>query len=403
MSAFFIIMQNYFIVKTTKMVFGGSCIAELDGKKIFIPYSLPDETLEISITKEHKNYSEAKIKNIIEASPYRVEARCPYFNLCGGCNLQMANDEYQRRLRKYMAREALERAIPNFSETHPIEATEFIHGEAWNYRSRFQFHINSNKSYALRKAGSNELINLQDCPVAVNPIRHLLKNKFKAEAKSKKQNSSKNNKRIHIFSDKKQVFSKENAQDCAVQLCGKQIQFNPLGFFQSNLEMTEKLLDTIFKDFKATNRILDFYSGVGTISLFATEYAEEIHLVEHNKHAHEYARLNFENALSQKQQKPKIFYHTIDGENWTKKKESKLKFDIALVDPPRSGIDKTSLNWFCESGIPLIYYVSCDPVSFARDTAKLIEKNYELEKHYLFDFYPQTHHVETLGIFKLKK
>ncbi len=374
------------------MVFGGSCIAELDGKKIFIPYSLPNETLEISITKEHKNYSEAKIEKIIESSPQRVEPACPYFNLCGGCNLQMANDEYQRVLRKYMAREALERAIPDFSKKHPIDNTEFVHGNAWNYRSRFQFHINKGKSYALRKAGSNKLISLQDCPVAVQPIRHLLKQKAKEKVAS----------RIHIFSNGKEIFSKANANDCSVQLCGKQIQFNPLGFFQSNLEMTEKLLETIFNDFKATNRILDFYSGVGIISLFATDYAKEIHLVEHNKHAHEYARLNFENDLNGKQNKPKIFYHTIDGENWSKKKESRLKFDIAFVDPPRSGIDKSSIKWFCESGIPLIYYVSCDPVSFARDTAKLLETNYELEKHYLFDFYPQTHHVETLGIFKLK-
>ncbi len=392
MSAFFIIMQKI-IVKTTKMVFGGSCIAELDGKKIFIPYALPNETLEISITKEHKNYSEAKIVNIIEASPKRIEARCPYFNLCGGCNLQMANDEYQRSLRTYMAREALERAIPDFDKLYPIDDTKFIHGDAWNYRSRFQFHINKDKTYSQRKASSKELISLEDCPVAVEPIRKLFKQKANEKLGS----------RIHIFSDKKQIFKKENADNCSVELCGKKIQFNPLGFFQSNLEMTEKLLYTIFKDFKATKRILDFYSGVGTISLFATEYAEEIHLVEHNKHAHEYARLNFANDLSKKQHKPKIFYHTIDGENWTKKKESKLKFDIAFVDPPRSGIDKTSLKWFCESGIPIIYYVSCDPVSFARDTAKLIEEKYILEEHYLFDFYPQTHHVETLGIFKLKK
>ena len=65
------------IVKTKKMVFGSSCIASLkDGKTVFVPYSLPDEVLEISIVKEHKNYTEGKIEKILEASPHRVEPRC---------------------------------------------------------------------------------------------------------------------------------------------------------------------------------------------------------------------------------------------------------------------------------------------------------------------------------------
>ncbi len=391
------------IVKTTKMVFGASCIAELDGKKIFIPYSLPNETLEISITKEHKNYSEAKIEKILQASSYRVEPKCPHFYQCGGCNLQMASDEYQHDLRKYMACEALERAIPLFFEKHAALKTEFIHGNSWNYRSRFQFHIdNKDGCFAQKKANSNETVNLSDCPVAVQAIQKLLKKK----AEVKNRNSSRKFNRIHIFSDNKQIFSNENAEKCSIELLGKTIKFNPLGFFQSNLEMTEKLLTIIFEDLKMRNlnlnRILDFYSGVGTISLFATEYAKEIHLMEHNKHAHKYASLNFSNDLKSKIKKPQIFYHTISDENWTKNKASNLQFDVAFVDPPRSGIDKKSLAWFCESKIPIIYYVSCDPVSFARDTAKLIEKSYKLERHCLFDFYPQTHHIETLGIFKLK-
>ena len=71
-----------------------------DGKTVFVPYSLPDEVLEISIVKEHKNYTEGKIEKILEASPHRVEPRCPYFYVCGGCNLQTADDKYQHFLRK---------------------------------------------------------------------------------------------------------------------------------------------------------------------------------------------------------------------------------------------------------------------------------------------------------------
>ena len=208
--------------------------------------------------------------------------------------------------------------------------------------------------------------------------------------------------------DGEKIFTQDNAKDCEVRLAGKRIKFNPLGFFQSNLEMTEKLINTIFEYAEISSSVLDFYSGVGTFSLFAYDQAKEIHLVEHNKHALAYAQENFlinsssSGIVREKKEIgfPKIFYHALDGKNWAKTKESKLKFDTVFVDPPRSGIDKEALSWLCTSGTRQIFYISCDPVTFARDTASLLVSGYKLEKHFLFDFYPQTHHIETLGIFR---
>ncbi len=319
----------------------------------------------------------------------------------------MADDNYQKELRCFMAREALERAIPD--SIYKSIKTEFIAGSAWNYRARFQLHLNKDGQFAQKKFNSTELVAINNCPVAVPKIQDLIRqtgNLKKTDFKNK------TNQRIHIFSANQKIFTSENAADCIATICEKDIRFNPLGFFQSNLEMTEKLISAIFENIKKnadktsdnsnhSYRILDFYSGVGTLSLFATEYASEIHLVEHNKYAHQYARINFDADPFVKAKKTKVFYHTMNAEKWAKSQEATLKFDIALVDPPRSGIDKISLNWFCQNNISKIYYVSCDPVSFARDAAKLLQEGYKLEKHFLFDFYPQTHHIETLGIFSL--
>ncbi|UTC74572.1 class I SAM-dependent RNA methyltransferase [Treponema sp. OMZ 792] len=388
------------IVKTKKMVFGASCIADLkDSKTVFIPYSLPDEVLEISIVKEHKNYTEGKIEKILESSPHRVKPKCPHFYVCGGCNLQTADDEYQHFLRKSMALEALDRALnSNFNSTNSI----FVSGPDWEYRSRFQFYVDGDGSLSLKENKSSDSVKIKDCPVAVPAIRNLLKSDLK---------ESEPNSRVHIFSDGKNIFTEKNAKDCEVRIAGKKIKFNPLGFFQSNLKMTEKLINTIFEHSKISDRVLDFYSGVGTFSLFAHDKAKEIHLVEHNKHALAYAKENFElnkNSASKgikgiskdKSSEPKIFFHGLDGKNWAKTKESKLKFDTVFIDPPRSGIDKEALSWLCSSGTGQIFYISCDPVTFARDTAKLLLSGYKLEQHFLFDFYPQTHHIETMGIFK---
>lgn len=377
--------MNTHIVKTEKMVFGGSCIAYADGAAVFIPYSLPEEILEISIVKKHKHYSEAKIENILEPSTYRLEPRCRFFYACGGCNLQYADDEYQKILRCAAAVEAFERAT-KLKHGKDYEYI-FVSGTNWEYRSRFQFHISAAKKFAQKMQNSNALVEIDDCPVAVPEIRKLL---------NAGTSNFQSGQRLHIFSSHGKIFTEQNASECFTEILGRKIAFNPLGFFQSNVKMTEKVITAMLKDAVPNGRVLDFYSGVGTFSIFAADYAEEIHLVEHNKHALHYAKMNFAYPHFSGKKRTEIFYHTIKGENWIKNESSKLQFDYAFVDPPRSGIDTISLEWFCRSRIPQVWYISCDPVSFARDTAVLLSAGYKIQKYYLFDFYPQTHHIETV-------
>ncbi len=380
------------IVTTEKMVFGGSCLSEIEGKKIFIPYALPNEMLEISVIKEHKNYCEGKIEKIITPSKNRKNPACPYFYFCGGCNLQMAEDKYQQKLREQMAIEAFCRAFKK--EKHHAE---FISGKSWEYRSRFQFHLNADKQITLKKQNSKKLICVNDCPIAVPAVRDLLKEK----TYDKYFNGNLQKERIHLFSSGNRIFTEDNASSCFTCILNKKINFNPLGFFQSNLEMTEKLIRLMLEEIKPCRRILDFYAGVGTFSLFMLEFAEEIHLLEHNKHALKYAEINLNEEKKRINGNARIFYHGFDSKNWLKNNGSKLKFDIVIIDPPRSGIDKNTLEWLCTNQSGKIIYVSCDPVSFAQNAFKLVSSGYKLEKHYLLDFYPQTHHIETMAVFRL--
>lgn len=384
------------IVKTEKFVFGGSCIAAVEGKTVFIPYALPNELLEISIIKEHKNYSEARIEKILQKSPYRVIPKCKKFYLCGGCNMQMANDSYQAELRKTAAVESFVRRLQKTSDVLPNPF--LITGDNWGYRARFQFHITPDGNYALKKQNSAELIQIDNCPVADDTINLFLK---KQPARVFTGKHFPQGKRLHIFSANGNVYTEENDADCFCRINQKEIKFSPLGFFQSNVKMTEQLIKTIFSKVKISGKVLDFYSGVGTFSLFAFKDADEIHLVEINKHAIAYAKHNFNYEANLCGRKAKVFFHAMDGSYWVKSKASSTFFDIAFIDPPRTGLDKHSLTWFCNSSISVIVYISCDPVSFARDAVALMDAGYTLKHYYLFDFYPQTHHIETLGIFLL--
>lgn len=382
------------IITVKKFVFGGSCISEIEGKTVFIPFCLPGEKVSAEIVKENKKFAVAVPKKILEPSNLRTKPKCPYFYKCGGCNMQMAEDGYQKTLRQSAAKEALLR-----SGIQTEVKTIFESGADWEYRARFQFHAENGQA-GLKKSESAEIIPIKDCPVAVPEIREFLKNGADIFPKQK------NGERFHIFAANGNVYSENNGENCSVSIAGKKIRFSPKAFFQSNLKMTERLIPLIFDDGNGgagRGRFLDFCSGVGTFSCFAADYAEEIHLLDINKLSLLSAKENVERALKTAGRKAEIFLHKAHIGNWGKFKESHLHFDSVIADPPRSGLDKNSLNWFCSAHPPKFFYVSCDPVTFARDARILLNSGYKLEKHYLLDFYPQTHHIETLGIFKYEK
>ncbi|MGP1414351.1 MAG: class I SAM-dependent RNA methyltransferase [Treponema sp.] len=373
----------FYVIETTKYVFSGASLGLLNGKVTFVPFSLPNERIKIEIQNEKKNYINAKIVEVLEPSPFRCIPYCKYFYRCGGCNMQMAKDEVQRQLR-------LQSIKDTFFKFHIDSSIEVVFDKDWEYRARFQFHIHKKKLSLLGQKSSN-FIPITDCPVACKEIRAWLKT-------SPSFDDVEGN-RLHVFACDGRVFTDLKDENVSLKMMNKDFLFSPKGFFQSNLGMLEKLIEILGNHIKEGDMLLDFYSGIGTFSLFFADRFSEVHLVEHNKYSMEMAKKNFElNGYKN----IKTFFHAISSENWKHLKASKLFYDIAIVDPPRTGIDKTSIQWFCKRYAKKIFYVSCDPVTFSRDAFVLINQGgYKLEKYYLLDFYPQTHHVESLGIFTL--
>ena len=120
-------------VKTEKMVFGGNTIAKIGTKTVFIPFTMPDETLSINIVQHKNDYDNAEIIKILQASPYRKNPECKYYGSCGGCNMMHIQSDYQRQLRKQMLEDAF---LANKIQLPQIQT---IYGPDFNYRSRFQF------------------------------------------------------------------------------------------------------------------------------------------------------------------------------------------------------------------------------------------------------------------------
>ena len=406
-------MENQ-VLKAEKMVFGGNCIAKITqgqnaGKTVMVQGALPNEIVEVEFLTSTKDYEIAKVVKIIEKSPHRIEPKCKNFGICGGCNLQYATEDYQQQLRT----EILQDIFSVLEKETELPQIKVVSDNSWKYRNRFQFHKGG-----LMESKSNKSVKISDCPIASDEINYFLNDKntlnnpifFNAsryyvfgykeclkgailEEKNKKNIVGKTKKKVKS-GGKRNIYEGTflNPESLmTIDVLDKKITFDVKGFFQSNVSMLEKTVEIIKHDFGGEN-LLDMYAGVGTFSTFLTDNFSKVTLVEHNRDAIALAELNLQGKNHES--------YGVSGEKWVNEYADKIKteFDGVIIDPPRSGMEKSVLNWLCNSNIPSIRSLSCDPVTHARDLKELVKFGYKIKDIYLLDYYPQTCHIESLVI-----
>ena len=407
-------------IKAEKMVSGGDCIAKIDGKTVFVPYSVPGETLSIQIEKEMRDYSTARIVEVLEPSPHRTKPFCPLYTKCGGCNMQHIESSFQTQLRSSILRDAFEREGVELEEINVVSASPS------GYRARFQLHDGG-----LMEKRSNRIIPIQNCPCATAEV-----NKYLAEMPFDQRPSG----RVHVFGTDKivsipdgfdkiiicnedskketRVIGKRTMRNgrptkkikkvqsrfegasvkeenlCTVNILGKSITFDVKGFFQSNMQVLEKTIPLLTEGLGGKH-VLDMYAGAGTFSVFLADLFSKVTLVEHNKSAIVYAEQNLFGTSHES--------FGLSGAVWVKYHaesciERNGNFDAVVIDPPRSGMEKEVCSWLCSSGIRQIRSLSCDIATHARDVGRLVKSGYKLKSLYLLDFYPQTCNIESLAL-----
>jgi len=404
---------------TDKMVFGGDCLSKIDGKTVFVPYALPGEKLAVEITEEHRDYSTARIVDIITPSPHRVKPFCPLYGTCGGCNMQHCDTSFQTELRSSILSDSFAR------EGIAVPPVSVISGSPTGYRSRFQFHDGG-----LMARASNTVLDLSSCPCAVpeinewlaaTPIQNRPKGRVHVFASDKICSLKPGQPKIIIAQEDDSLSAKENDRkkvqgrhkvmprfsgtmpkphnNCTLTLCGKEITFDVQGFFQSNMEVLEKTIPAVLQQDTGMHA-LDLYSGAGTFSVFLADKYQNVTLVEHNRDALVYAE---QNLCGKKHES-----FGVSGEKWVAEHASSCiknggPFDTVVVDPPRSGMERAVSQWLCSQNIPTIKSMSCDSATHARDAKLLIRAGYTLDALFLLDFYPQTCHIESLALFSKGK
>ena len=367
------------ILLIEKCVQGGAGLARLpNGSVCFVEGALPGEAVEINITKQKKDFSEARIAKILEPNKKRREAPCPYYGKCGGCNAQHAEFDYQVELLKEIIADLFARVAKiNLPQIEIHSAGE------WNYRCRAQVFKKDGKIGFLAR-GTNDIIEVKNCMTLTDKLNEYFCNESSPLLEGWQVGAR------HALPLQDGVYlergkaAKYNFFDNQTEkYLSKHIYADESVFFQSNLEMLSKLIEEVKKAAGKGEFLLDIYAGVGLFSAFLQDDFERIIAVEQNPLCEKFAKQNLGKNCE---------FLAIDAENF-----NFIENDCLLIDPPRTGLSNKVCNAIKSKKI---IYVSCNPATLARDTRKLLDKGYKLQSIRGFAFYPQTFHVEMLAVFR---
>ena len=384
----------------------GRGICFINNKITFIPNTLPTEEVEIEITKESKKYNEAKVINYLKKSKKRIEGLCPYFGFCGGCELLHSSYEDTINFKK----EKLESIIYKYA--HIKENIEIIKSDnRLNYRNKITLKIKDGH-YGYYENNSHNLIEINNCLLVEEPINELIKDISHLNIQNGEVIIRSNyNKELLIH-----IKSKEKVQPDIEYLKSKHkivgiiLNDKPLigetsfieiinhmlfqvsydSFFQVNRNICSKLFNIIEEEINDNETILDLYCGVGTLGINATKKAKKAYGIEIVKNAVLNAITN-----SKINKRDNIYYMLGDVSTTLPKINEKI--DTIIVDPPRAGLDSITKETILNLKAKKIIYVSCDPMTLARDLKEL-QEIYNIKKIKGLDMFPMTHHCESITV-----
>jgi 23S rRNA (uracil1939-C5)-methyltransferase len=425
-----------------KAIYGGNGLARLPaeegahaGKAVFVPFTLPGETVEATLEEDHGGYATARADLIVQASSGRTVPGCRYFGVCGGCQYQHAEYGLQLEMKLGVLRETLARA--GIREVPPIDA---LHAEQYGYRNRIRLHVELDQKNGSRigyhARGSRKLLDVVECPIATPVLQQGLTVLRKAAQAGAIPAGTM---QIELFCNSLDevlvsLFSRTDVGAAAVSslatllvaaegrikgVCSfvggddrkparavgswrataldyhvgeRSLRVGAASFFQTNRFLVEPLRDLVSRG-RSGALAWDLYAGVG---LFATALSE-----------------GFEHVIAVEAAPASVadLTHNLRGAHAKAVRATTLEFlrreakaaggrgpDLIVVDPPRAGLGKEITGLLSRIGAREIVYISCDPATLSRDLRPLLDCGYTARSMHLVDLFPQTFHLETVTV-----
>jgi 23S rRNA (uracil1939-C5)-methyltransferase len=426
-------------LRIEKLIYGGDGLARLPaddngrGKAVFLPFVLAGERVDARLTEEKPGFARATPKEILETSPHRIEARCPYFRACGGCQYQHSSYSHQLDVKASILRENLRRIakvdLPSELGVHP--------SPPWNYRNRTRLRVRVQPAFELGyfKFGSHELLAVEECPISSPTInkaiqsfwqagrggaldpdireielfadaedQHLLIEAFcsrdvqpsrAAQLAEVLRNTLAEVVGVTVFRETAdagksngvpEILAQAGASDLSYKTAGPAYRVSAGSFFQTNRYQTDELVGIVTSGVSGRTAI-DLYAGVGLFTVVLSREFERVVAVEASQQSH--ADLVYNSPAN-----VKTVRSTVD--QYLKNAAGRQRADLIVVDPPRGGLGEGVAKGLAALETARLTYVSCDPATLARDLVPLLAGGYHIEEAHLVDLFPQTFHLESV-------
>jgi 23S rRNA (uracil1939-C5)-methyltransferase len=411
-----------------KITNGGWGLVRSDEGVVFLNYVLPGEKVAYRVKDRARGILWGELLDVLTPSEHRVQPPCPYFGQCGGCVFQHIDYPFQEQIKRQILLDDLKRighyepgyALPDIIESPP-------------YHNRIRARMKAQKKenpaepedgrIGFIRKGTNTVIPINRCLLFPDPVNRFLEKwntlekppfffqmdifmnrdnqkvyihlshppspGHEAEAEAEADEEAEILKRFPEI-----TFSWSGNDDAGVSALNiKEWTYlvSPTAFFQVNPFQWENMLDAVELFLEPCDTIIDLYSGVGFFIPLLKKYGKKVIGVESYRYASDLARRAFGGSGA-------------SGSEFLRIPVEKFIFppaDIVVVDPPRSGLSKYVLNGILKKRFPKIIYISCSSATFSRDLKALGENGYRLEALKAFDLFPQTPHLETIGLFKI--
>ena len=392
----------------------GRGITKVDGMTCFVSNALVDEEVDICITNKKRKFIEAYSTKIINESIDRVEPICPFYNSCGGCNIMHMNYKSQLLFKQ----KKVEGILSRFAKIDNV-VNDIVPSIELNYRNKVVLKVKNN-SLGYYKDNSNEFVPITKCMLCSNKINEvidilnsidlkgieevLIRSNYKDESivclkgfnivKSYYLNILNKIENIVIIDNNKKEIIK--GDDYIIDMIDDMLfKVSVDSFFQINYYQVKNLYKEVLDkaNLKGNENVLDLFCGTGTIGLFLSKKAKNVYGIEINESAVKDANYNKE-------------LNKADNISFICNDVNKIKndfkdIDLIVLDPPRSGLGDNAIKIVLDINPKKIIYVSCDPVTLARDI-NILKEHYNINEVTPFDMFPNTYHCESVCVLERK-
>lgn len=444
-----------YIVDIIDNGFQGEGIAKIDGFTIFIPNAIKGEKIKILIVKVLASHAFGKIIEIIKQSDYREESDCITYKRCGGCSLRHIKYNETLKIKQNAVQSLVNKTLENKLKVEETLGMD----KPYHYRNKAQYPIGLNKEgkpvigvFANR---THEIIPIETCyiqnkqseEIAKYIFNFLVNHKIKVYDEKSGKGLIRHivtkigiktnevmciivingnelpyedilvNELTHKFENIKSIIKNINAKNTNVILGNENInlygngyikdilgdfifKISPMSFYQVNPVQAEKLynIGVELADINKNDIVFDLYCGIGTISLFMSKFAKEVYGVEIVEEAIVVAK---ENACINNVTNTKFIAGDVEKVLDDLVNVKKIIPDIIMLDPPRRGLDNTSIENIRKVSPKKVVYISCNPATLVRDLAKL-EDIYNIKSIKPVDMFPFTSSVECCAVLELR-